>query len=210
MKIGFRNRTEARSASENQQIPGHPIPLPVPNHTGKFMKIKFNNHSWLPAVAILAALFASTFALRAREHPALHRTGLVAGMSVTTLPAGYVQTSANGVGFYYYNGVFYQPTTVGNYVVVAPPIDAVVPQLPDRTEAFLVGAATFYYAGGAFYLQQPNGFAVVPAPLGVTVPRLPAGSAPTVIDGVLYYLANNTYYLPIMQAGITVYVTAQP
>ena len=87
---------------------------------------------------------------------------------------------------------------------------AIVPQLPSGAEAIAVDSATYYYGGWAFYLQQPTGFAVMPAPLGVTVTMLPPGAAPVVIKGVLYYLANYVYYLPVMQGGVTVYVTAQP
>jgi hypothetical protein len=50
----------------------------------------------------------------------------------------------------------------------------------------------------------------MPAPLGITVTMLPLGAAPVVIKGTLYYLANSAYYLPVMQGGVTVYVTAQP
>jgi hypothetical protein len=46
--------------------------------------------------------------------------------------------------------------------------------------------------------------------VGVTVPGLPLGAAPAVINGVTYYLAGSTYFLPVMQGGVTVYVTAHP
>lgn len=69
---------------------------------------------------------------------------------------------------------------------------------------------TYYYGGGAYYLQQFTGFAVVEGPLGITLAALPPGAAPVVIDGVIYYVAGSTYFLPVRQAGVTVYVTAQP
>ena len=59
-------------------------------------------------------------------------------------------------------------------------------------------------------LFRSTGFAVMPTPLGVTVTMLPPGAAPSVVKGVLYYLANYVYYLPVMQGGVTVYVTAHP
>jgi hypothetical protein len=146
----------------------------------------------------------------ADRHHALYWSGCYAGMAVAVLPPGYVQTSVGAVGYYYYDGVYYQPTTSGNYVVVAPPVGAIVPQLPSGAEAIAVGSATYYYGGWAFYLQQPTGFEVMPAPLGVTVTMLPPGAAPVVVNGVLYCLANYVYYLPVMQGGVTAYVTAQP
>jgi len=201
------------------------------------MKSKFQNRPWLLAAATLAALVACSLALRAdwgsirannrspsqwakadhrhvdieaERHHAFYWSGFCAGMAVAVLPPGYVQVSAGGAGYYYYDGVYYQPTTSGNYAVVAPPVGAIVPQLPSGAETFAVGPATYYYAGGAFYVQQPTRFAVMPAPFGVNVTMLLPGAAPVVINGVLYYLANYVYYLPVMQGGVTVYVTAHP
>ena len=146
----------------------------------------------------------------ADRHHAFYWSRFYAGMAVGVLPPGYVQASVRAVGYYYYDGVYYQPTTEGNYAVVAPPVGAIVPQLPSGAEAIAVGPTTYYYAGWAYYVQQSTGFAVMPAPLGVTVTMLPPGAAPSVVKGVLYYLANYVYYLPVMQGGVTVYVTAHP
>jgi hypothetical protein len=144
------------------------------------------------------------------RHYAFYWSGFSPGMVVGVLPPGYVQASVGAAGFYYYDGVYYQPTTEGNYAVVAPPLGVIVPQLPSGAETNAVGPTTYYYAAGAFYVQQPSGFAVTPAPLGVTVTMLPPGAAPAVVNGVLYYLADNVYYSPVMQGGVTVYVTAHP
>jgi hypothetical protein len=148
--------------------------------------------------------------IEADRHHAFYWSGFYAGMAVAVLPPGYMQVSVGATGYYYYDGVYYQPTTSGNYVVVAPPVGIIIPQLPSGVEPIAVGPTTYYYAGGAFYVQQPTGFAVMPAPLGVTVTTLPPGAAPSVVNGVLYYLANYIYYLPVMQGGVTVYVTANP
>jgi len=148
--------------------------------------------------------------IEAERHYAFYWSGFSAGMAVNVLPPGYVQVSVGLTGYYYYDGVYYQPTTSGNYVVVAPPDGVIVPQLPSGTDAIVVGPTIYYYAGGAFYAQQPTGFAVMSAPLGVTVTMLPPGAAPVVVNGTLYYLADNVYFLPVMQAGVTVYVTAHP
>jgi hypothetical protein len=111
---------------------------------------------------------------------------------------------------HYYDGVYFQPTTAGAYAVVAPPVSVIVPQVPNGAEAIVVGPTTYYFAGGAFYLQQPTGFAVVPAPLGVTVTGLPPGAAPVTLNGAIYYTTGSAYFRPVMQAGVTVYVTARP
>jgi hypothetical protein len=61
--------------------------------------------------------------------------------------------------------------------------------------------------GGAT-LAQPNGFAVVSAPASVTVTELPFGATLVTINGDLYFATGTTYLMPVMQCGITVYVTA--
>lgn len=142
-----------------------------------------------------------------RRH-AFYWAGFYPGLAVGVLPPGYVQVSVGATGFYYYDGVYFRPTTTGSYAVVAPPLGVVVPQLPDGADAVVVGPTTYYYAGGAFYVQQPTGFAVVSAPLGVTVSGLPPGATPVAVNGMAYFVAGATYFRPVMQAGVTVYVTA--
>ena len=137
-------------------------------------------------------------------------SGFHPGMVIAALPFGYVQASAGMTGYYYYDGVFFQPTTESEYTVVAAPVGAVVPQLPEGAEPLVLGPTTYYYAGGAFYLQQPNGFMIVPAPSGATVTDIPAGATPVTINGVLYLQSGSTYFQPVMQGGVTVYTTARP
>lgn len=152
----------------------------------------------------------SRLGIEAERRHAFYWAGFRPGLAVGALPVGYVQVSVGATGYYYYDGVYFQPTTTGSYAVVAPPVGVVVPQLPSGADAIVVGPSTYYDAGGAFYLQQPNGFAVVPAPLGVTVTGLPPGAAPVAINGAIYYAAGASYFRPVMQAGVTVYVTAHP
>jgi hypothetical protein len=148
--------------------------------------------------------------IEAERRHAFYWAGFRPGLAVRVLPVGYVQVSLGGVGFYYYDGVYFQPTTAGAYAVVSPPVGVIVPQVPDGADAIVVGPTTYYFAGGAFYLQQPTGFAVVPAPLGVTVTGLPPGATPVTLNGAIYYAAGSAYFRPVMQAGVTVYVTAHP
>lgn len=131
------------------------------------------------------------------------------GMVVNVLPPGYFEFYAGGAPYYYSDGIYYEPQSSG-YVVVAPPVGAVVPALPPGVETIVAGPTIYYYANGTFYVQQPNGFQVVPAPLGVTVGVLPPDAVPVVINGTLYYQSNGVNYLPVMQNGVTVYMTAQP
>ena len=148
--------------------------------------------------------------IEAERRHAFYWAGFHPGLAVRSLPVGYVQVSVGATGYYYYDGVYFQPTTTGAYAVVAPPAGVVVPQVPNGADAFVVGPTTYYYAGGAFYVQRPTGFAVVAAPLGVTVTGLPPGAAPVAVNGRVYYSAGASFFLPIMQAGVTVYLTAHP
>ena len=136
--------------------------------------------------------------------------GFRPGVTIGVLPQGYIQLSTGGLGYYYYDGVYFRPTPDGPYAVVAPPVGVVVPQLPDGAQLVVAGGASFYYAGGAFYLPQPGGFAVVPAPLGAMVNSLPPWATAVTINGRIYYMADNTYFMPVMVGGVTAYVTARP
>ena len=85
-----------------------------------------------------------------------------------------------------------------------------VPNLPPGAEAITAGGQAYYYAAGTFYLQTPEGYQVTPAPLGVTVSSLPPDAVPVTLNGRLYYQSGGAYYLPVMQDGVTVYMTVQP
>jgi hypothetical protein len=148
--------------------------------------------------------------IEAERRHAFYWSGFHPGVTLTALPGQCMQTSVGAVGYYYYDGVYFQPTTTSSYVVVAPPLGAVVPELPEGAEPIIIDSTTWYYGAGAFYVQQQNGFAVVAAPPGVTVTGLPPGAAPVVINGTMYYVAGAAYYMPVMQGGVTVYVTARP
>jgi len=148
--------------------------------------------------------------VEAERRHGFYWAGYHPGLTIGTLPVGYIQVSAGGTGYYYYDGVYFRPTPEGPYAVVPPPVGVIVPQLPDGAEAVMVGPTTYYYAAGAFYLPDPRGFAVVPAPLGAVVHGLPPGATPVLIEGKVYYLGNSTYFMPMMLGGLTVYVTAVP
>jgi hypothetical protein len=132
------------------------------------------------------------------------------GVTIGTLPQGYVQVSVGGTGYYYYNGVYFRPTPAGPYAVVGPPMGAIVPQVPEGAEMVNVAGATYYYAAGAFYLSVPGGFAVAPAPLGAVVHEPPPGATPVASEGKIYYFGNGVYYLPMMAGGVTVYAIVMP
>ncbi|MGA2871716.1 MAG: DUF6515 family protein, partial [Verrucomicrobiota bacterium] len=78
------------------------------------------------------------------------------------------------------------------------------------TETVVLGDTYYYYAGGAFYVQQPDGsYAVVAAPIGVTVSTLPPDATPVTINGLTCYQSDGAYYEPVMENGVTAFLTIQ-
>jgi hypothetical protein len=133
------------------------------------------------------------------------------GMHVDRLPAGYHRFRFHNHDYFYFEGVFYDGGTSG-YVVIDPPVDADIPEVPPGAETMEVNGTVYYYADGVFYVQQADGsYVVVAAPIGVTVSMLSPDATLTTINGTTYYQAEGTYYLPVMQNGVTAYLTvAQP
>jgi Family of unknown function (DUF6515) len=132
-----------------------------------------------------------------------------AGMRVGQLPAGYFQIGVRGHPYFYYQGVFYDNGPSG-YVIVPPPVDADVSELPPGVETVVLGDTTYYYAGGAFYIQQSDGsYAVVAPPIGVVVSTLPSDATPVVVNGTTCYQSDGVDYEPVMDNGVTAYQTIQ-
>jgi hypothetical protein len=129
------------------------------------------------------------------------------GMRIDRLPDGYRHFGIHGHDYYYYEGVYYDDEPSG-YVVIDAPVDADIPDLPPGAETVEADGTVYYYADGAFYVQQSDGsYVVVAAPMGVTVSLLPSDAVQIGINGTTYYQADGTYYLPVMQDGVTAYLT---
>ena len=132
------------------------------------------------------------------------------GMRVDRLPDGYRRFRIHDHDFFYYGGVYYDGGASG-YVVVDPPLDADIPELPPGAETLQVGNSIYYYVDGAFYVQQSDSsYVIVAAPIGVTVSLLPSDAITVGVNGTTYYQADMTYYLPVMQDGVTAYITVPP
>ena len=132
-----------------------------------------------------------------------------AGTRVDHLPDGCRRIGVHGHFYFYYEGVYYDDEPSG-YVCVAAPVDAEIPELPPGAETVVVGGVIYYYAAGAFYVQQSDGtYVVVPPPIGAVVSLLPPDAVQVVINGTIYYQADGTYYMPVMQNGVSAYVTVQ-
>jgi hypothetical protein len=77
-------------------------------------------------------------------------TGLVIGATINTRPPYYSPVVVGGNNYIYSDGVFLQPR--GNsYVVIAPPVGAVVPSIPEGCSATNQGGVVYYDCSGIIY-----------------------------------------------------------
>lgn len=117
---------------------------------------------------------------------------------------GAMIVAINDINYQYYDGVFYQPDN-GGYQVVAPPIGAIVPSLPENSVPVQVAGDTYYYFGGAWYYPVSNGYQLVHAPPGALVINLPDGCTTVNANNITYLQYNGDYYQPIEYNGQPAY-----
>jgi hypothetical protein len=77
-------------------------------------------------------------------------TGLVVGAALSTPPPYSVPVIVGSNNFIYSDGVFLQPSG-GQYIVVRPPIGAVVPSIPDGCTAKDNSGVVLYDCSGVIY-----------------------------------------------------------
>jgi len=114
----------------------------------------------------------------------------------------------NNAQYHYYQGVYYQPVN-GGYQVVAAPVNAVVPSLPQGFVIINLAGVNYYYFGGIFYVLSDNRYTVVPAPSGAIVNDLPDGCEQVKYGTVTYLKYNNAYFQPIQYNGANAYEVVQ-
>jgi len=132
------------------------------------------------------------------------------GTRVRVLPVGYAAVVVGGRRFFHYGGVYYEPAG-SEYVVVAPPVGAVIAAVPEGCVPAAFGGIAYNYCAGTYYAPAPGGFAVVAAPIGITVDELPVGCEEVVtVNGVDHYSCDGLYYKPLEREGATLYVTVKP
>jgi hypothetical protein len=128
------------------------------------------------------------------------------GQRIPMLPPAYVSITFNSQPYFYGDdGAYYQAQSDGQYLVVQPPVGAVVPSLPPGAAEIAVGPTTYFYLDGVFYVAQDSSFAVVNPPPGIVVPALPSDATQVVINGSVAFQSNGFNYTPSIQDGVTVY-----
>jgi hypothetical protein len=77
-------------------------------------------------------------------------SGLVIGAAINSRPPYYSTVVVGGNNVIYSDGVFLQPRG-SSYVVIAPPIGAVVPSIPDGCTVTNQGGVVYYNCSGVIY-----------------------------------------------------------
>jgi len=146
------------------------------------------------------------------------------GFSLSVLPFGYYPFFYGADQFYYSGGLFYRQYD-NAYKVVAPPVGAEVPDLPDDAREIVINGQTFYEYKGVYYSQTQNADGktvyVVSGKDGVlntdnntqdlpkvgdVVSQLPEGSREVQLKGQKYYVSpDDVYYEEVVDGNTTTY-----
>lgn len=78
------------------------------------------------------------------------------GVRIGVLPYGYYPFYWGPNQYYYYGGTFYAPYADGGYQVVAPPVGAEVPSLPEGAKEIAINGDQYYEFNGVYYKQVVN------------------------------------------------------
>ncbi|MBF0490467.1 MAG: hypothetical protein HQL15_07595 [Candidatus Omnitrophica bacterium] len=131
---------------------------------------------------------------RYHDHPSF-------GIRLSILPRGYFSVWQGGSRYYYYEGLYY--TRLGHeYVLVRPPLGAIVREIPQDFHTVMINGMTYYTDDGIYYVYTRRGYQVVRkpltvierAPVYVSSPRVPVA---TTIDSQDLYNVN----IPNHQGG---------
>jgi hypothetical protein len=118
---------------------------------------------------------------------------------VSSFPYGYTTISFGGLGYRYYNGIYYRPYQ-SSFIVCAPPVGLFINVLPFGYRRIYVNDYPYYYYNGTYYNQtQDNNYEVVQPPLGAVVESIPEGYETLTIDGETYYQVDGVQYKPVVQ-----------
>jgi len=115
-----------------------------------------------------------------------------------SLPVSYFSINFGGVGYRYWDGVFYRPYN-NLFTVIAPPVGIYINVLPLGYRRIYVHDYPYYYYNGTYYDQRGSNYYVVSPPVGAVVESLPAGYETVVIDGETFYTADGAQYKPVIQ-----------
>lgn len=97
------------------------------------------------------------------------------GEFIRTLPRRSRLVVHAGLHYHYFGGVWYRPHR-SHFIIVSPPIGAIVPFLPPYYTVIWVGGTPFYYANDVYYTHSGDGYVVVAPPKGEVSKVAPSSS----------------------------------
>ncbi|MBL0358657.1 MAG: hypothetical protein IPP72_18125 [Chitinophagaceae bacterium] len=121
-----------------------------------------------------------------------------------SLPSTYLSINFGGIGYRYWDGVFYRPYN-NLFTVIGPPAGIYINILPIGYRRIMVRNYPYYYYNGTYYDQRENNYYVVSPPVGAVVESLPAGYETVVIDGETYFTADGAQYKPVVQENAEIW-----
>ncbi len=131
------------------------------------------------------------------------------GLRISWLPSNFSTIRLSGARYYYYDGLFYSRFD-GEYVVVAPPVGAVVHSIPRDYRPVVIRGVTYYEDNGTYYVYTRKGFEVVLPPAQFVEPTVISSStdrtAPIQINALPNDTDSNesfTVNIPNAQGGYT-------
>ena len=98
------------------------------------------------------------------------------GLHLSFVPEGAFIVGVGEAKYYYYDGLYYSRMG-GEYILIAPPIGAVVAAIPPEYQPVVINGVTYYVDNGVYYVYTRYGYQVVPQPVTV-VQAAPAVVAP--------------------------------
>ncbi len=105
-------------------------------------------------------------------HPSFHHDYVA-----HRLPSGYISLLVGGLTLLYCEGLYYRYSPAG-YVVVQPPVGAVVPSLPPGYTMVIVNNRPYYMYGYTYYDYTPSGYMVINPPAYAPQTMTPVVAAP--------------------------------
>jgi hypothetical protein len=101
------------------------------------------------------------------------------GSSFNMLPFAAATLIVAGMSYYYWEGEFYRRERE-RYIVVAPPVGAVVTTIPAGYQPVIIDGTPYYIINGVTYMYTTYGYQVVPQPRTIIVQNNVNNDAPLI------------------------------
>ncbi len=120
-----------------------------------------------------AAIAYAESGYRVFYNPPNYEYSSVLSQPIDVLPQGYITVFVNGNTYFYCDGMFYQrDVREQKYVVVPPPIGAVIYDMPTGYQLMIFQGKTFYEYNGVYYQRTLTGFRVIEPPISSLAGRV--------------------------------------